>query len=77
MGWHRRCCNIDVLPVQCQFCFVKHHLTTMIKNYFKTAWRNLKHNKIYAAINIFGMAVGLAAFLMIALYVSDELIYDR
>ena len=49
----------------------------MIKNYFKTAWRNLKRNKIYAAINIFGMAVGLAAFWMIALYVSDELSYDR
>jgi putative ABC transport system permease protein len=49
----------------------------MIKNYFKTAWRNLQRNKLYAAINIFGMAIGLAAFWMIALYVSDELSYDR
>jgi putative ABC transport system permease protein len=49
----------------------------MIKNYFKTSWRNLKRNKTYAAINILGMAVGLAAFWMIALYVSDELSYDR
>ena len=49
----------------------------MIRNYFKTAWRNLQRNKLYAAINIFGMAIGLAAFWMIALYVSDELSYDR
>jgi putative ABC transport system permease protein len=49
----------------------------MIRNYFKTAWRNLHRNKMYAAINIFGIAIGLAAFWMIALYVSDELSYDR
>ena len=49
----------------------------MFKNYFKTAWRNLQRNKIYAAINIGGIAVGLAAFWLITLYVSDELSYDR
>jgi len=49
----------------------------MIRNYFTTAWRNLHRNKLYAAINIFGIAIGLAAFWMIALYVSDELSYDR
>jgi len=49
----------------------------MIKNYFKTALRNLQRNKIYAAINIGGIAIGLAAFWLIALYVSDELSYDR
>ena len=49
----------------------------MIRNYFKTAWRNLQRNKIYAAINISGIAIGLAAFWLIALYVSDELSYDR
>jgi putative ABC transport system permease protein len=49
----------------------------MFKNYFKTAWRNLKRNKIYAAINIAGIAIGLAAFWLIALYVGDELSYDR
>jgi len=49
----------------------------MIKNYFKTAWRNLQRNKIYSAINIFGIAIGLAAFWMIALYVADELSYDH
>ncbi|MEO6844132.1 MAG: ABC transporter permease, partial [Ginsengibacter sp.] len=48
----------------------------MIETYFKTAWRNLKLNKIYAAINIGGIAIGLAAFWLIALYVADELSYD-
>jgi len=49
----------------------------MFKNYFKTAWRNLQRNKIYAAINIGGIAIGLAACWLIILYVSDELNYDR
>ena len=49
----------------------------MFRNYFKTAWRNLTRNKVYAAINIAGIAIGLAAFWLIALYVSDELSYDR
>jgi putative ABC transport system permease protein len=49
----------------------------MFRNYFKTAWRNLRRNKVYAAINISGIAIGLAAFWLIALYVTDELSYDR
>jgi putative ABC transport system permease protein len=49
----------------------------MLKNYFKTAWRNLKRNKIYSAINISGIAIGLAAAWLIALYVLDELSYDH
>ena len=49
----------------------------MIKNYFKVAWRNLLKNKAFSFINITGLAVGLASFLLIALYVLDELSYDR
>ena len=49
----------------------------MLKNYFKIAFRNLWNNKGYSAINIFGLAVGLAACLLITLYVIDELSYDR
>ena len=49
----------------------------MFKNYLKTAWRNLTRNKVYAFINIGGIAIGLAAFWLIALYVGDELSYDR
>ena len=49
----------------------------MIRNYFKIAFRNLWKNKGYSAINIFGLAIGLAACLLITLYVIDELSYDR
>ena len=49
----------------------------MLKNYFKTAWRNLTRNKMYSFINIDGIAIGLAAFWMIALYVGDEFSYDK
>ena len=41
------------------------------------AWRNLLKNKIYSFINITGLAIGLASFLLIALYMMDELSYDR
>lgn len=49
----------------------------MFKNYFKVAIRNVVRHKAYAAINIFGLAFGLAAFWMIVLYIADELSYDR
>src|SRR6478752_6812012 len=44
----------------------------MFKNYFKTAWRNLWKNKIYSAINIIGLAIGMAACILIMLFVSYE-----
>ena len=49
----------------------------MIKNYFKIAFRSLWKNKGYSAINILGLAVGLATCLIIILFVFDELSYDR
>lgn len=49
----------------------------MINNYFKIAWRNLLKNKTFSLINIIGLASGLACFILIALYVADELSYDR
>jgi len=49
----------------------------MIKNYFKTAFRNLVKNKFYSSINIIGLAAGLATCLLILLYVLDELSYDK
>ncbi len=49
----------------------------MLKNYLKTAYRNLVKNKFYTAINIVGLAVGIATCLLILLYVSDELSFDR
>ncbi|HUZ57387.1 MAG TPA: ABC transporter permease [Hanamia sp.] len=49
----------------------------MLKNYFKTAWRSLLKNKFYSAINISGLAVGLAAGIMLLLWVQNELSYDK
>jgi putative ABC transport system permease protein len=49
----------------------------MLKNYLKIAWRNLVKNKTFSIINIAGLAIGLACFTLIALYVMDELSYDR
>jgi putative ABC transport system permease protein len=49
----------------------------MIKNYFKIAWRNLLKHKAYSGINIIGLAAGLAAFILITLYVQHELSFDR
>ena len=49
----------------------------MFKNYFKTAIRNIRKNKLYAAINIFGLAVGLTACLLIGIYIRHELSYDK
>jgi putative ABC transport system permease protein len=49
----------------------------MIKNFVKTAFRSLMKNKGFTAINILGLALGLAACLLIVFYVVDELSYDR
>src|SRR5262245_19696122 len=49
----------------------------MIKNYFKTAWRNLKKNKIYSFINIGGLSIGMSVAMVIGLWVWDELSFDR
>lgn len=49
----------------------------MLRNYLTVAFRNLWKNKFYSLINILGLAVGLACFLFILLYVRDELSYDK
>ncbi|MEX0297881.1 MAG: ABC transporter permease, partial [Kordiimonas sp.] len=49
----------------------------MFQNYISVAFRNLIKNKLYSAINIVGLAVGLAACMMIMLFVRDELSYDK
>src|SRR6188472_2091656 len=49
----------------------------MIKNYFKTAWRNLRKNKVFSLINIAGLAIGMAACVLILQYVNFELSYDQ
>lgn len=49
----------------------------MIKNYIKTAFRSLAKNKGFTAINVLGLALGLATCLLIVFYVFDELSYDK
>jgi len=50
---------------------------TMFKNYIKIAFRNLKRNKGYSAINITGLAVGIVCFVLMFLYVRFELSFDN
>ncbi len=49
----------------------------MIKNYFKIAWRNLVRSKGYSAINIGGLAVGMAVAMLIGFWVYDELTFNK
>ena len=49
----------------------------MLKNYLKIAFRNLRRHKAYSVINVAGLAIGLACFTLIILYVQDEWSYDR
>jgi putative ABC transport system permease protein len=49
----------------------------MLKNHLKIAWRNLWRNKLYSAINIVGLAIGLTICMLIVLYVGHESTYDR
>ena len=44
----------------------------MIRNYFRSAWRNLVRNKAFSAINILGLALGVACSLLMILWVNDE-----
>jgi ABC-type antimicrobial peptide transport system permease subunit len=49
----------------------------MFKNYFKIAFRNIIHQKVFSSINIFGLAIGMACTMLILLWVQDELSYDK
>ncbi len=49
----------------------------MLENYFKLAWRNLVKSKIYSLINILGLATGMAVAMLIALWIWDELTFDK
>ncbi|HYK44779.1 MAG TPA: ABC transporter permease [Parafilimonas sp.] len=48
----------------------------MFNNYFKTAWRNLLRNKTFSAINVLGLGIGIAAFLLIVNYLRFEYSFD-
>ncbi len=48
----------------------------MLRNYFKIAFRNLLKNRVYSFINISGLAIGMAATILIGLWIYDELSYN-
>jgi len=64
-------------PLNERAVFVVQNLTNMLKNYIKIAFRNIRKQKSYAFINIFGLAAGMAATILILLFVQDELSYDK
>jgi putative ABC transport system permease protein len=49
----------------------------MLKNYLKIGLRNLGKNKLFSFINIIGMAISIASFLIITLFILDEWRYDQ
>src|SRR5690349_10469331 len=49
----------------------------MIRNYFLIAVRNIIRDKVFSAINIVGLAVGITCFLSLFLFVQDELTFDQ
>ena len=49
----------------------------MLKNYFKTALRNLAKSKLHSIINITGLSVGMAVAMLIGLWIYDEVSFDR
>jgi len=49
----------------------------MFKNYFKIAWRNIAKSKMYAFINIGGLAIGVTVAVMIGLWIYDEVSFNR
>lgn len=52
-------------------------LENMIRNYLKIAWRILHQQKMYSAIKIGGFSLGISACILIALFIQDELSYDK
>ena len=73
LSQRHNCENSNIKPTRPSYpVYVVH----MLKNYIKTALRNLWKSKGFSALNILGLAAGLSVFLMIVLYVADELSYD-
>jgi putative ABC transport system permease protein len=77
-GWARRWYRRECLSAIVNYCF---YLTTwggiMLKNYTKTAARNLRRQKVFSIVNILGLSLGLASCILILLFVADELSFDR
>lgn len=59
------------------FSNVSQNSHDMYKSYLKIGWRNLRSNKGYSAINVGGLAIGMAVFILIAFWIRDEVTYDK
>lgn len=72
---------LDILGLCRPFAFKrKSHNSTqiaMFRNYFKVTYRNFVKQKVYSALNVSGLAIGLACSILIFIYISDELSYDK
>ena len=51
--------------------------STMVKHYFKVTFRHIRKHLLISILNISGLAIGIACFVLIMLYVNHELNYDR
>ncbi|MCF2492054.1 ABC transporter permease [Dyadobacter chenhuakuii] len=49
----------------------------MIKNYLKIAWRNVLKSKLFSAINVFGLSVGMTCCMLLLLYIQSEISFDK
>ena len=49
----------------------------MFKNLLKISLRNIAKDKVYSAINIFGLTIGITCSMFLLMYILDELSYDR
>src|SRR5688572_13641487 len=78
---------VDCLMVQLLSFYIHHTINHpiaigsnnffMLRNYWKTAWRNLKRNKSYAISNVLGLSIGIAASLLIFLVIHFETSFDN
>ena len=59
------------------FCILHSNPTAMLANYFRIALRHLQKNKLYALVNISGLAIGIASCLLIGIYIVHEWNFDR
>ncbi len=72
--WYVRQTVKSILPL---FTSSIYWSLSMIRNYIKFAWRNIKKNKLYSAINIVGLAIGIAICAFLFQYIRLELSYDK
>lgn len=66
--------TLKSVPAYFLYCIFR--VLDMLKNYFKSAFRNIKRDKVYTFFNLTGLAVGMSCFIIISLWVQHELSFD-